>query len=312
MPDITCFCHGDLDGITSAAIFTDYMCRNVKLDIEYHLVNYDEQNWKQRNLPENSAVLDFMYNPSARFFLDHHSTGLAEGEEISDFTRHAIYDEHALSATGLLFEYLKSQKKAFWDWAPWAELIKWIDIVDSAGYESAQQVVESKEPVLQLRMALSAGGKDRDKVPMQILEHMIQWRGDVGQVVKYHEKKIEARRKKVQKAIDSYPKMIKQQKDVGMLNLVQTYIPKDKYVSFFLYPNLQYQLILTEYGGDYALSVSKNPWGDTEDTPVHLGRLCEKYGGGGHADAAKTSSRDSGEMINTAMLLFTQLVRRKK
>lgn len=303
------YLHSDLDGLASASILADFVkYRNSNLVIEYSVVNYDEVDWQQRRLPENSFVLDFMYSPFCRVWFDHHESGKGQVPNFSKVTRFIRFKPDAPSCAGILFSFLK-EKQTSWDWKRWEPLAKWADVIDSASYESAKQVVESKEPALKIRMALSLGGKDKDKILLDILHQLIEYRGDLDKVAELNRPYWEERQKKIQKAMDAYPKMIKIQQNVGILNLVNTYVPKDKYVPFYLNENLDYMITLSGWKGDYVVGIGKNPWKFVKN-PINVGKLLEKLGGGGHFDVGAATSRDYSMLFNQAIEIFNLLIDR--
>jgi hypothetical protein len=56
----------------------------------------------------------------------------------------------------------------------------------------------------------------------------------------------------------------------------------NKFVPYYLHPDTVYSVGLSKSSFRVKVSVGSNPWAPVEPT-VNLARICERYGGGGHA-----------------------------
>ena len=56
----------------------------------------------------------------------------------------------------------------------------------------------------------------------------------------------------------------------------------NKFVPYYLHPNCVYSVGLSKSSFRTKVSVGSNPWSKIEPA-VNLARICERYGGGGHA-----------------------------
>ena len=56
----------------------------------------------------------------------------------------------------------------------------------------------------------------------------------------------------------------------------------NKFVPYYLHPNSTYSVGLSKSSFRVKVSVGSNPWSNREPT-VNLAKVCERYGGGGHA-----------------------------
>ena len=56
----------------------------------------------------------------------------------------------------------------------------------------------------------------------------------------------------------------------------------NKFVPYYLHPNSIYSVGLSKSSFRVKVSVGSNPWAKREPT-VNLAKVCERYGGGGHA-----------------------------
>lgn len=123
-------------------------------------VTYDSKNrWLALPLPQNSAVVDFLYHPAAKFWADHHSTTFLTAEARADFERRKgpwlIYDAQSRSCASLLWRTigpdLNSDPRL-------AEMVQWADKIDSADYESVEEALNGVAPALVLSRSLLIDG----------------------------------------------------------------------------------------------------------------------------------------------------------
>jgi nanoRNase/pAp phosphatase (c-di-AMP/oligoRNAs hydrolase) len=56
----------------------------------------------------------------------------------------------------------------------------------------------------------------------------------------------------------------------------------NKFVPYYLHPDSIYSVGLSKSSFRVKVSVGSNPWSKREPT-VNLAKVCERYGGGGHA-----------------------------
>jgi len=56
----------------------------------------------------------------------------------------------------------------------------------------------------------------------------------------------------------------------------------NKFIPYYLHPDSVYSIGLSKSSFRVKVSVGSNPWSKREPT-VNLARICERYGGGGHA-----------------------------
>jgi hypothetical protein len=164
---------------------------------------------------------------------------------------------------------------------PVKELIEWADIVDGAMYEDAKSAVEMKAPAMKLTMAIEASSDRnfvRNIIPLlahkplaEILEEPF-----VAEVLppllERHQRSIEILR---QRSVEKDGTIFF---DITDLDL-EGY---NKFVPYYLHPDSIYSIGVSKSSFRVKVSVGSNPWSKREPT-VNLARICERYGGGGHA-----------------------------
>jgi hypothetical protein len=164
---------------------------------------------------------------------------------------------------------------------PVSELVHWTDIVDGAMYEDAKSAVEMKAPAMKLTMAIEAAS-DRDFVKKLI--PLLAYRplasileepfvaAVLPALLERHERSIDILR---QRASEKEGTIFF---DITDLDL-EGY---NKFIPYYLHPDSVYSVGLSKSSFRVKVSVGSNPWSKREPT-VNLARVCERYGGGGHA-----------------------------
>jgi len=54
-----------------------------------------------------------------------------------------------------------------------------------------------------------------------------------------------------------------------------------KFAQYREFPDAKYSVVLAKRSRSYVLSVGHNPWAK-EPCDVHIGKICARFGGGGH------------------------------
>jgi hypothetical protein len=162
-----------------------------------------------------------------------------------------------------------------------AELVEWTDIVDGAMYEDAKSAVEMKAPAMKLTMAIEAAS-DRDfvkKIIPLLADHPLAnileepfVAAVLPPLLERHERSVGILRERTQ------------EKD-GTIYFDITDLDQEgynKFIPYYLHPDSIYSVGLSKSSFRVKVSVGSNPWSRREPT-VNLAKVCERYGGGGHA-----------------------------
>lgn len=279
------------DGACSAALFTRFYRERIKSDAEFGYTGlvhragalFDE---KQFDGDEN-AILDFKYctSPKVTWWFDHHQSAFLTPEDAAHYEQHPttkkFYDPDFRSCTK--FIALTTEKRFGFDPNPVAEVIEWADIIDGALYDSAKAAVEMKEPAMKLTMVIEST-QDPTFIPRLIpllasesLEQIIQT-PFVAQLIP---PLLDRHRKSIDIIGDqSTCKQGTIYFDVTGYDL-EGY---NKFVPYYLHPESTYSVGLSRSSFRTKVSVGSNPWTTTPpEKMVNLAKICERYGGGGHA-----------------------------
>ena len=169
------------------------------------------------------------------------------------------------------------------DTAPVAELIHWANIVDGALYESPESAVEMPAPAMKLTLIIEAT-QDPAFIPrlipllteMPLAEVLAQpfVASLLPPLLERHKESLELIRSR------------SEERD-GTIFFDITDRPLEgfnKFIPYYLHPQATYSIGLSKSSFRTKVSVGSNPWTKADPAKmVNLAKVCERYGGGGHA-----------------------------
>jgi len=277
------------DGASSAALFSRFYQERIRSDVDFvysgllHRAGslFDE---KQFDGDEN-AIVDFKYSssPNITWWFDHHESAFLSPADAAHFeqdqSNRKFYDPDFKSCTS--FIAMIAKERFGFDPQPVSELIHWTDIVDGAMYDDAKSAVEMKAPAMKLTMAIEAS-TDRNFVksviPLlaynslaSILEEPFV-AAVLPPLLERHQRSIGILRERSEEKDGTIVF------DITDLEL-EGY---NKFIPYYLHPDSIYSIGLSKSSFRVKVSVGSNPWSKREPT-INLARICERYGGGGHA-----------------------------
>ena len=277
------------DGTSSAALFARFYRERIRGDVDFvfsGLLHRAGSLFNEADFDgDENAIVDFKYSssPKITWWFDHHESAFLSPQDQEHFeqdqSNKKFYDPDYKSCTSFL-AMIAEQRFGF-DPKPVAELVHWTDIIDGALYEDARTAVEMKAPAMKLTMAIESATDSSfgqklipflaNKPLQQIIEEPF-----VAEVLP--------------------PLLDRHQRSIAILDerteskdgtLFFDVTDKDldgynKFVPYYLHPESIYSVGLSKSHFRVKVSVGSNPWAPSEPT-VNLARICERYGGGGHA-----------------------------
>src|SRR5678816_295971 len=310
--------HGHcFDGVASAATFTRFYKERIHPEAE---VNYAGLLHRPGNLfdaglldSDENAIVDFKYAASEKltWWFDHHESAFLTPQDEAHFradkSGKKFLDATRKSCTEFIAD-VTAERFGF-NAEPIKSLVHWAHIIDGALYESPAQCVELKEPALQLMQVIEADPDDsfierviRELVrkPLEEVATSEEVQRRFQPILKQHLETLEAVRRKASFA-----------NRVVQFDLVdEGYEGFNKFIPYYLYPQATYTVALTRGSQRTKISVGSNPWAPVARTH-NIAKICERYGGGGHAVVGAISFRpDEVERGRAAMneivcLLYT-------
>jgi hypothetical protein len=277
------------DGASSAALFTRFYRERIReqVDFEYQgLVHragalFDESDFTG----DENAIVDFKYSPSPRitWWFDHHQSAFLTPHDASHFEQEQsntkFYDPDFRSCTKFIAAV--TEQRFGFNPAPAAELIKWADIIDGALYDDPQSAVEMKAPAMKLTMMIESNQDPKlipdliKKLAYKPLAEIIDEPSIAQRIpplMERHRQSIEIMRER-SRCEDGTIFF-----DVSGYDL-EGY---NKFVPYYLHPDCVYSVGLSKSSFRNKVSVGSNPW-TTATYMENLAKICERYGGGGHA-----------------------------
>lgn len=284
------------DGACSASLFTRFHreCVAAGAIYEYHgLVHragalFDEAAF----IGDENAIVDFKYSTSPRitWWFDHHQSAFLTPEDRQHYLackqdaacgRRKFLDTGYTSCTGYLAHIAATQFG--FNTKPLEELIRWADIVDGARYDSPEQAVEMPAPAMKLTLIIEAT-QDPEFIPrliplltaMPLAEVLAQpfVAGLLPPLLERH-----------QGAIELIGSRAAERDGTIFFDITDRPLEGyNKFIPYYLHPGATYSIGLSKSSFRTKVSVGSNPWTKADPARmVNLAKVCERYGGGGHA-----------------------------
>jgi hypothetical protein len=271
------------DGIASAVLTLDFLKNSQGWSsISLHSVNYHlREKWLSLSLEMPCAIVDFLYHPQADFWADHHLTTFLSENIKKEFElrskKYFIYDKDANSCAGLLMRHLKHE---FNYWNPrYVELARWAEKTDSASYESPEEAIFAPAPALKISLSLVLGNRDKycERLVFSFAEKTIDQVADSDDV----KKRIEIAMAQVEKGLERFKDVARIENDnIVIFDADSKDAIISRYAPFYFFPKARYAAGIIRFEKWAKIVVMRNPWLEFESVP--LGKICEKFGGGGH------------------------------
>jgi hypothetical protein len=283
--------HGHcFDGLSSAVVFTRLMKElgAPAARFEYRTCGYGAGQTRADEAllsGDENAILDYRFCASEKlsWYFDHHRTAFAS--EVDRLTYEArrssgqfFYDAGYSSCTKLIHDVARERFNV--TMPDLSELVRWADMVDSARFASAEDAVNRASPIMQLVSVVEHYGDDaffKDLVPALLsrpLEEVAR------------SKAVANRYKPLGKKHERFVTRVKQKSErlgrVVFVDLTESVLESvGKFVTYALFPDSVYSVVVGRLKNGPKISVGYNPWsGRPLDTDISA--ICARYGGGGH------------------------------
>jgi hypothetical protein len=307
--------HGHcFDGMASAALLTNLLERVESPTLNIRYVGLDHQPGGS-HVPEAiltgeiNAVVDFRYTMSDKlsWWFDHHVSGIVNDAEREHFAHdtsgHKFFDPSYGSCCKLIAD--KARAVFGVEFSGLADLIHWADIIDTAGFSSAQMAVELREPALQLMTVIEVHGDDAFLAPRiralasgtsidaLVADRSVQTL--LAPLLESHRLTCETVRQRATS------------KD-GVVFFDLSGSGNDRYnkfIPYWLFPESRYCVSVTAGRARAKVSVGSNPWAPVPRTH-NIAAICARYGGGGHAVVGAISLKAAE--VERARQIATEIV----
>jgi hypothetical protein len=277
------------DGASSAALFSRFYAERIRNDVEFvysGLLHRAGSLFNEADFDgDENAIVDFKYSssPKITWWFDHHQSAFLSPADADHFEQdqgsRKFYDPDFKSCTSFIAT-IAEQRFGF-NPASVTELVDWTDIIDGALYADAKTAVEMKEPAMQLTMVIEST-QDPEFIPRLIpllasrpLAEVVRApfvAPRLAPLLERHRGSIEILRKRIESRDHTLFFDVTDQDLEGY----------NKFVPYYLHPESIYSVGLSKSSFRVKVSVGSNPWAPSPPV-VNLAKVCERYGGGGHA-----------------------------
>jgi len=238
-----------------------------------------------------NAILDFRFSASPRvsWYFDHHVSAFGAPTDRDCYEEHLhsaksadrrrMFHDGAYGSCTKLIADVSSQTFGV-ELAQFSELVRWADIIDSAAFPSATMAVSRAEPVLHLMAVVERHCNDaflQAMVPRLLeepLEHVARSREVQEAYAPLADQQTEF--------IDLVKRHAEAREAAVVVDLSAVEVESAaKFVTYALWPESAYSVMLTRSPSKCKISVGYNPWSGVPRRH-NIAAICERHGGGGH------------------------------
>lgn len=279
------------DGAASAALFARFYRERVNPKVAFEFMGlvhragalFDESEFTG----DENAIVDFKYSaaPAITWWFDHHQSAfLTTADEQhfhADRSGKKFFDPAYKSCTKFIAD---TTARVFnFDPAPVADLVRWADIIDGALYADAKTAVELGEPAMKLVMVIESN--QDPAFPTKLITRLAE--RSLAEIIAepFVAPLIPPLMARHRESID----IIRRHSDCAQGTIFFDVTGYDlegynKFVPYYLHPESTYSVGLSKSSFRTKVSVGSNPWtARAPEQMVNLAKICERYGGGGHA-----------------------------
>lgn len=235
---------------------------------------------------EQNALLDFRFCPSERlhWYFDHHRTGFRDDadrhafEQAREGGRPFFFEPDYTSCTKLIAD--TAHVRFGIEEPSLDELVRWADTVDSARFDSPQQATDRTHPIMRLVSVVEHSGDDTliQRLAPELLRRPLAEVAALPEVTRRYAP-LGARHdrfvRRVRETAERRGRVVFVDLTAGSTELLS------KFVTYSLYPESTYSVVVARLSQGAKISVGYNPWsGQPLDTDISA--ICARYGGGGH------------------------------
>jgi hypothetical protein len=282
------FHDGCFDGVSSAATFARFYRDAIDAAtaiVPVGMAHRDGDPFAEVAFDADAhACVDFRFSPNAamHWWFDHHATAFqpAALRQVFDERRNDnhIFDPLAPSCAGLITRSLSAR-----GWQPPSHLLEvttWADRIDALDYDSAAAAVSMTAPAQRIALFLStATSPETAELALRLAERSLDEVAADPRIQRAAALALTERDHtlaELRAAAVSHGEVI----EIDLLDRPGRRAPG--LLGYLLFPTCRY--VVSAVAGPTAvrISVGHNPWIGTSPTH-HIGELCQRYGGGGHA-----------------------------
>ncbi len=270
-------------------VFTKLMrhIHGADLQFEYHACGYGiGQKVPSASLLSGdlNAILDYRFHATDAldYYFDHHRTAFGSDEDRAFFevrrdNGRYYFEPDYSSCTQLIADVAR---RHFGLEPGLQELVTWADIIDSAAFPSAEAATDRSQPEMQLVSVVEQHGNDALITELVAqLEHVPLSQVAASTLIKERFAPIGERQRVFAEAVARRAQNGGRAVYVDLTDATVDLI--GKFVTYAMFPQSTYSVVVAKLKRGFKISVGYNPWsGNALDTDISA--ICARYGGGGH------------------------------
>jgi hypothetical protein len=271
------------DGLISCVLASEFLERKQEWHISrYCPVNYQyRDSWLSMELQTPSAVVDFLYHPQAQFWADHHGTTFVTEKarlefELQKKNSFLVFDGDARSCASLLWSrfdgVLRDER--------FAQMVFWANKIDSADYSSVEEALFGDAPALGINFTLLLKN-DLDYCRLLVHELRSKTLHEVSVLPEVQEKITDVRRRTTAglKHLEKHTRL--EEGNIAVFDVEANPVEiVSRYAAYYFFKEARYSIGVLRSANAARITAMRNPWQNFES--IHLGRVFERFGGGGH------------------------------
>lgn len=302
--------HNDFDGMASAGIFADFIdtIGPESSEISFEAIEYNNiDNYYTKNFHNSSCVLDFPFNPTTKWWFDHHKTSFKDlnFREMYKNSSYQYWNTRCKSCPALLFSFFRKFYPEYYfekDGA-YRELIKNASIIDSALYKTPLQVYDFDNPYIVFNHALN------HYYSHKLVRTFIDSVRNCEIKSFFNSNEFRNIRDKLLHLFEQYriffKSKIRPDQKIIELNFLETGLRSDRYLGYLYNPDADYSIVIDKRKLKYYLCIGHNPW--KTGNLKNIGALLKNFGGGGRMNVG-AALFDSVDDMHCALLKIKKML----
>jgi hypothetical protein len=296
--------HNDFDGTVSAALLTEILKKLGKFrNFVYKPVDFNlKNNWLNLRLEQPAAILDFFYHPDATYYYDHHESSIAEqffGQSAVDNEEMCLNITYKSTPSVLKYKFADS-----FDFSAYADLLRWSDIIDNAEYTSPKDLYDSQETYISMNKLISYyQDRNNHEETIRIIPYILDAPDEYLAIKKELLAEISQKESLI---IKSLRQEMKVEANISFVDQSEINFAVQRFVSYYYYPDLDYQIMIYRKNADYMVNFGRNPWKSFHSK--NLGEIAQRYGGFGRKDVGGILVKTHSEAANLEKLITKDLL----
>jgi hypothetical protein len=233
---------------------------------------------------DENAILDYRYTDLEKltWWFDHHATAFQSPSDRARFDAGHPAERHYEPTYGSCTKLIADVARETFGVAmpELDELVRWADVIDTAGFASPSDAVERREPALRLMTVIEHHGDDR-LLAMLVPRLASEPLADVAASSEVTALLAPLAVKRAA-AMAHLRVRAEQRGPVAFADLTDAVTDAvEKFGMYQLFPRATYSVVVAKTASKVKISIGYNPWSGAARTH-HVGELCRRHGGGGH------------------------------